>query len=90
MSAARHFARSKPIVVVKAGRFRESARAVASHTGSLSGEDEIYDAAFKRAGIVRVEEITELFNAAGGPEHPAASRRDRISRSSPTPAVRAS
>ncbi len=64
MSAARHFARSKPIVVVKAGRFRESARAVASHTGSLSGEDQIYDAAFKRAGIVRVEEITELFDAA--------------------------
>jgi len=64
MSAARHFARSKPIVVVKAGRFRESARAVASHTGSLSGEDAIYDAAFKRAGIVRVEEIADLFNAA--------------------------
>jgi acetyltransferase len=64
MSAARHFARTKPIVVVKAGRFRESARAVASHTGSLSGEDQIYDAAFKRAGIVRVEQIADLFNAA--------------------------
>jgi len=64
MSAARHFARTKPIVVVKAGRFSESARAVASHTGSLSGEDQVYDAAFKRAGIVRVEEIAELFNAA--------------------------
>ena len=64
MSAARHFARAKPIVVVKAGRFRESARAVASHTGALSGEDAIYDAAFKRAGIVRVDEIADLFNAA--------------------------
>jgi acetyltransferase len=64
MSAARHFARAKPIVVVKAGRYRESARAVASHTGALSGEDQIYDAAFKRAGIVRVEEIADLFNAA--------------------------
>ena len=64
MSAARHFARSKPIVVVKAGRFRESAKAVASHTGSLSGEDAIYEAAFKRAGIVRVDEISDLFNAA--------------------------
>jgi acetyltransferase len=64
MSAARHFARSKPIVVVKAGRFRESAKAVASHTGSLSGEDAIYEAAFKRAGIVRVDEIADLFNAA--------------------------
>ncbi len=64
MSAARHFARTKPIVVVKAGRFHEDARAVASHTGSLSGEDQIYDAAFKRAGIVRVDEISDLFNAA--------------------------
>ncbi len=64
MSAARHFARTKPIVVVKAGRFRESARAVASHTGSMSGEDQIYDAAFKRAGIVRVDQIADLFNAA--------------------------
>ena len=64
MSAARHFARTKPIIVVKAGKFAESAKAVASHTGSLSGEDDIYDAAFKRAGIVRVEEINDLFNAA--------------------------
>jgi acetyltransferase len=63
MSAARHFARTKPIIVVKAGRFSESAKAAASHTGSLSGEDAIYDAAFKRAGIVRVEEIEDLFNA---------------------------
>jgi acetyltransferase len=64
MSAARHFARTKPIIVVKSGKFAESAKAVASHTGSLSGEDDIYDAAFKRAGIVRVEEIADLFNAA--------------------------
>jgi acetyltransferase len=64
MSAARHFARTKPIIVVKAGKFSESAKAAASHTGSLSGEDVIYDAAFKRAGIVRVEEIEDLFNAA--------------------------
>jgi acetyltransferase len=64
MSAARHFARTKPIIVVKAGKFTESAKAVASHTGSLAGEDDIYDAAFKRAGIVRVEEIDDLFNAA--------------------------
>jgi acetyltransferase len=64
MSAARHFARTKPIIVVKAGRFSESARAAASHTGSLTGEDMIYDKAFKRAGIVRVEEIADLFNCA--------------------------
>jgi acetyltransferase len=64
MSAARHFARTKPIIVVKSGQFSESAKAAASHTGSLSGEDNIYDAAFKRAGIVRVNEIADLFNAA--------------------------
>jgi acetyltransferase len=64
MSAARHFARTKPIIVIKSGKFSESAKAAASHTGSLSGEDAIYDAAFKRAGIVRVDEIADLFNAA--------------------------
>jgi len=64
MSAARHFARTKPIIVVKAGKFSESAKAAASHTGSLTGEDMIYDAAFKRAGIVRVDEIADLFNCA--------------------------
>jgi acetyltransferase len=64
MSAARHFARTKPIIVVKAGKFGESAKAAASHTGSLTGEDMVYDAAFKRAGIVRVDEIADLFNSA--------------------------
>jgi len=64
MSAARHFARAKPIIVVKAGKYAESAKAATSHTGSLTGEDDIYDAAFKRAGMVRVEEIADLFNAA--------------------------
>jgi len=64
MSAARHFSRTKPIIVVKAGKFSESAKAAVSHTGSLTGEDMIYDAAFKRAGMVRVVEIADLFNAA--------------------------
>ena len=64
MSAARHFARTKPIIVVKAGKFSESAKAAASHTGSLTGEDMIYDTAFKRAGMVRVDEIADLFNSA--------------------------
>jgi acetyltransferase len=64
MSAAKHFARTKPIILVKAGKFTESAKAAASHTGSLTGEDNIYDAAFKRAGVVRVDEIADLFNAA--------------------------
>jgi len=64
MSAARGFARAKPIVVVKAGKFHESAEAAICHTGALCGEDAVYDAAFRRAGIVRVEAISDLFNCA--------------------------
>ena len=64
LSAARAFARTKPIVAVKSGRFAESMRAAASHTGALAGEDLVFDAAFRRAGIVRVDEITDLFNCA--------------------------
>jgi len=62
MSAARSFARSKPIIVIKSGRFKEGAKAASSHTGAMAGEDAIYDAAFKRAGIVRVKKISDLFN----------------------------
>jgi len=65
MSAARGFARTKPIVVLKPGRFSESARAALSHTGALSGDDRVYDAAFKRVGVVRVDGIDDLFNCAG-------------------------
>ena len=61
MSAARELARDKPIVVVKAGRFRESRDAALSHSGALAGEDAVYDAAFKRAGVVRVKGINDLF-----------------------------
>ncbi|HML02184.1 MAG TPA: bifunctional acetate--CoA ligase family protein/GNAT family N-acetyltransferase [Candidatus Bathyarchaeia archaeon] len=64
MSAARGFARAKPVVVVKAGRFAESAEAAISHTGALCGDDAVHDAAFQRAGIVRVEAISDLFNCA--------------------------
>jgi len=64
MSAARGFARAKPVVVVKAGQFRESAEAALSHTGALCGEDNVYDAAFIRAGVVRVKAINDLFNCA--------------------------
>jgi acetyltransferase len=64
MSAARGFARTKPIVLVKAGRFQESIAAMFSHSGSLGGEDAVYDAAFRRAGIVRVEAVSDLFNCA--------------------------
>ena len=62
MSAARHFARTKPIIVIKAGRFSESAKAAASHTGALAGESAVYNAAFKRAGVLVVDEIKDLFN----------------------------
>lgn len=64
MTATRAFARTKPIVAYKAGRFAESARAAASHTGALASEDAVYDAAFARAGIARVFEIGEIFDVA--------------------------
>lgn len=64
MSAARGFARTKPIIVIKAGKFQESIKAAKSHTGAIVGEDLFYDAAFDRAGVVRVEEIEDLFNCA--------------------------
>ena len=64
MSAARGFATTKPIIVIKPGKFQESARAARSHTGAMVGEDFYYDAVFNRAGIVRVEEIEDLFNCA--------------------------
>ncbi len=64
MSAARAVSRVKPIVVLKSGRSRAGASAAASHTGALAGEDAVYDAAFKRAGIVRVRTFEELFDCA--------------------------
>jgi acetyltransferase len=64
MSAARAFARRKPIIILKPGRFAESAKAVHSHTGAMAGDDAVYEAAFSRTGAVRVGEIAELFNAA--------------------------
>ncbi len=63
MSAARIAARSKPVIVMKAGRFAVSAAAVASHTGALAGADAVYDAAFRRAGMLRVFGLEELFDA---------------------------
>ncbi len=64
MSAARAAARNKPVIAVKAGRTREGARAAHSHTGALAGSDAVYSAAFRRAGIVRVESTRQLFEAA--------------------------
>lgn len=62
MTAARAFARRKPIIVYKAGRFPESAKAAASHTGAMASEDSIYDAVFQRAGIARVYNIGDIFD----------------------------
>ena len=62
MSAVRGFTRSKPILVLKPGRYAETARVVRSHTGAMVGEDMHYDAIFRRAGAVRVEEMGDLFN----------------------------
>ena len=62
MSAARAFARKKPIIVYKSGRFPESAAAAASHTGALASEDNIYDAVFRRAGMARVYDFGDIFD----------------------------
>ena len=64
MSAARAAARIKPVVVVKSGRMAQGAKAAATHTGALAGSDAVYDAAFRRAGILRVSDLRELFDCA--------------------------
>ncbi|HEX7811870.1 MAG TPA: bifunctional acetate--CoA ligase family protein/GNAT family N-acetyltransferase, partial [Burkholderiales bacterium] len=64
MSAARAAARNKPVIVVKAGRVPEGARAAASHTGAMAGADDVCDAAIRRAGMLRVDTVQELFSAA--------------------------
>jgi acetyltransferase len=63
MSAARAAARLKPVIVVKVGRSPAGAAAAASHTGALAGQDSVYEAAFRRAGMLRVYQTTELFDA---------------------------
>lgn len=64
LSAAREIALDKPIIVIKPGRSQEAANAAASHTGSLTGSDEVFDAALERAGVLRVNAISELFHMA--------------------------
>ncbi|MBT8400707.1 MAG: bifunctional acetate--CoA ligase family protein/GNAT family N-acetyltransferase, partial [Rhodothermia bacterium] len=64
MSAAREVALSKPIIVIKPGRTEAAAAAAASHTGSLTGSDGVLAAAFRRVGVLRVENISDLFNMA--------------------------
>ncbi|MFO7583971.1 MAG: bifunctional acetate--CoA ligase family protein/GNAT family N-acetyltransferase [Anaerolineales bacterium] len=64
LSAAREVALTKPIIVIKPGRTEGAARAPASHTGSLTGSDEVLDVAFRRAGVLRVNNISEIFSMA--------------------------
>jgi acetyltransferase len=64
MSAARAAARNKPVIVVKAGRAGRGVQAAASHTGALAGSDVVFDAAIRRAGMLRVDTLQELFTAA--------------------------
>lgn len=64
IGAARGFAKSKPIIVIKPGRSQESVAAAKTHTGAIVGKDLYYEAVFRRAGIVRVEKIEDLFDCA--------------------------
>lgn len=64
LSAAREVSFSKPIIVIKAGRSEAASKAAASHTGAMTGSDEVYDAAFRRCGVLRVDRIDELFHMA--------------------------
>jgi acetyltransferase len=73
MSAARAAARNKPVLAIKAGRHAEGAKAAASHTGALAGTDAVYDAALRRAGMLRVYDLDEMFTAV-----------ETLSRSKPT------
>ena len=64
MSAARAAARVKPVIVIKAGRHAQAAKAATTHTGALAGVDSVYDAAFRRAGLIRAVDLDDLFSAA--------------------------
>lgn len=64
LSAAREVALTKPVIVLKAGRTEAAAKAAISHTGSIAGSDAALDAAFRRSGVLRVDEISDLFNLA--------------------------
>jgi acetyltransferase len=64
LTAAREVALEKPIIVIKAGRSQAAAKAAASHTGSLAGSDDVFDAALERVGVLRVDSISELFSMA--------------------------
>ncbi len=79
MSASRSAARAKPVVVIKSGRSELSARAAATHTGALAGNDSAVAAAFRRAGLVRVDDLEALFTAAETSDLPQAGPGQRAS-----------
>src|ERR1700730_14410771 len=77
VSAPRAASRTKPVVVVKPGRMAQGAKAAATHTGALAGSDAVYDAAFRRAGLLRVSDLREMFDCAetlGCVEQPSGKR----------------
>src|SRR5690606_30003835 len=78
LSAARRAARSKPVIVVKAGRHEAGSKAALSHTGALTGSNRAYDAAFRRAGVLRVLALYELFGAAESLARLPASTGERL------------
>ena len=78
LSAARAASRNKPVLAIKAGRFAEGAKAAFSHTGSLAGADGVYDAALRRAGILRVFDMDELFDAVETLARARPPRGDRL------------
>ncbi|WP_321396137.1 bifunctional acetate--CoA ligase family protein/GNAT family N-acetyltransferase [Emcibacter sp.] len=78
MSAARSAARVKPVIVIKSGRHAEAAKAAHSHTGALAGSDAVYNAAFRRAGVLRVIDLEDLFDAAEILSHLKAVHGDRL------------
>jgi len=78
MSAARATARTKPIIVIKGGRHAAGARAASSHTGALAGSDAVFEAAFRRAGMLRVGDMDELFDAAETLSNAPRVRGDRM------------
>ncbi len=78
LSAARAAARVKPVVVIKAGRHAQGAKAASTHTGALAGSDDVYDAAFHRAGLLRVYDLNELYDAAETLARTRPFRGDRL------------
>ena len=78
MSAARAAARNKPVILVKVGRAPEGAKAAASHTGAMAGSDTVFDAAVRRAGMLRVDTLEALFDAVETLAHARRWRGERL------------